>query len=135
MGRIWQPAAARLQAAGCDGGSSVPSATHGLSRVLAFAHAVAVLLLALALVTFQGSAAIWASPARQPAPSTLLTDPLPDPHQPGVRWFRPHGPYIARPFPGLLDPLRRSAAVRLPHNGGVCGARGRDGQGAVGGAV
>src|SRR5919201_1577435 len=78
-------------AAGCDGGWSMPSVMRGLSRVLAFARAAPGLLLALALVTLQGSVTSRASPAGQLVPSTLLTDPLPDPHQPGVRWFAPTG--------------------------------------------
>src|SRR5947207_15552533 len=55
-----------------------------------------VALVALMLAALPGSAGVIASPADQtPTPQTtrpiLLTDPVPDPHQPGVRWFAPTG--------------------------------------------
>ncbi|MGI8586069.1 MAG: hypothetical protein ACR2M0_00035 [Chloroflexia bacterium] len=44
-----------------------------------------VLLLLLLLTPFSPAAS--AAPQRQDTPPRLLTDPVPDPHQPGVKWF------------------------------------------------
>src|SRR5437773_9956272 len=51
---------------------------------------------ALILPALSGSAGVIASPTGQtptpqPTRPILLTDPVPDPHQPGVQWFAPTG--------------------------------------------
>ncbi len=48
------------------------------------------ILMALLLVPLAGPAAGLAAPGAQPAPG-LPTDPVPDPHQPGVLWFAATG--------------------------------------------
>src|SRR5687768_14237219 len=53
---------------------------------------LALLLLALLVGDFGVSAApTQQTPTPQPTPLILLTDPVPDPKQEGVRWFAPTG--------------------------------------------
>ncbi len=62
--------------------------------------AIAMAMLVLSTVSLSGSAGVGAAPNAQAPPqvtprpdvrSILLTDPVPDPKQPGVQWFAPTG--------------------------------------------